>query len=417
MELGGAEISLIGLLNSLDPVKVDVDLFIFSHRGPLMEFIPKWVNILPEIPQYAQMENPLKEVFKKGYWRQGIARLKAKLKYRKWALKNNPITHDAYFQYLDNAITPTLPSLFYLGEYDLAINFIAIQGVVLKKIKAKKKIAWIHTDLSTVGVDIEKELPSWSAFDYIASISTDVTSAFLSKFPSLSGKIIEIENILSPDFVKSRANEFTVENEIPFRRGITLLSIGRYSFPKNFENIPFILKELMRLLSIGRFCDSKILDNVPDSSQQIIESGISDIKWFIIGFGAQEELIRQKINEAGMENHIILLGRKENPYPYIKACDIYIQPSRYEGKSVTVREAQMLGKPVIVTNYPTAPSQIRHGFDGLIVPMDNEGCAKGIAEAINNPKLLHLLSENCGKSDFGNVSEVNKIYQFFDNTD
>lgn len=215
MELGGAEISLIGLLNSLDPIRVEVDLFIYSHRGPLMKFIPAWVNILPEIPQYAQMENPLKEVFKKGYWRQGIARLKAKHKYRKWALKNKPITDDAYFQYLDNAITPTLPSLFYLGEYDLALNFIAIQGVVLNKIKAKKKIAWIHTDLSTVGVNIEMELPSWGAYDYIASISPDVTSSFLSKFPTLSEKIIEIENILSPDFVRSRADEFGVEKEMP----------------------------------------------------------------------------------------------------------------------------------------------------------------------------------------------------------
>lgn len=167
----------------------------------------------------------------------------------------------------------------------------------------------------------------------------------------------------------------------------------------------------MRLLSIGRFCEAKNFDNVPDITHRIIEAGILDLKWFIIGFGNQEELIREKINEAGMENHVILLGRKENPYPYIKACDIYVQPSRYEGKSVTVREAQMLGKPVIVTNYPTAPSQIRHGFDGLIVPMDNEGCAKGIAEAINNPGLLHLLSQNCRNSDFGNVSEVNKIYR------
>jgi glycosyltransferase involved in cell wall biosynthesis len=123
-----------------------------------------------------------------------------------------------------------------------------------------------------------------------------------------------------------------------------------------------------------------------------------------------EEKIRQKIADAGMNDHVILLGKKENPYSYIKACDIYVQPSRYEGKSVTVREAQVLCKPVIVTDYPTAKSQIKDGIDGVIVPMDNEGCAQGIAMAIENQPLLDKLTEYLESHDYGNESEVNKIY-------
>ena len=87
--------------------------------------------------------------------------------------------------------------------------------------------------------------------------------------------------------------------------------------------------------------------------------GYNDFKWYIIGFGPEEELIRQRIAEYKMESHVILLGKKENPYPYIKTCDIYIQPSRYEGKSVSVREAQILCKLVIITDYPTSNSQIK----------------------------------------------------------
>jgi glycosyltransferase involved in cell wall biosynthesis len=163
------------------------------------------------------------------------------------------------------------------------------------------------------------------------------------------------------------------------------------------------------LLSIGRFCEAKNYDNVPDICKRITEKGI-DVKWYIIGYG-DDTLIRQKIKDAGMENHVVILGKRDNPYPYIKACDIYVQPSRYEGKSVTVREAQMLCKPVVVTNYPTASSQIKNGVDGIIVPMDNDGCAKGLAKVILDKDMQKRLTDYLKTHDYGNESEVEKIYQ------
>ena len=134
------------------------------------------------------------------------------------------------------------------------------------------------------------------------------------------------------------------------------------------------------------------------------------MKWYIIGYG-DDTLIRQKIKDAGMENHVVILGKRDNPYPYIKACDIYVQPSRYEGKSVTVREAQMLCKPVVVTNYPTASSQIKNGVDGIIVPMDNDGCAKGLDKVILDKDMQKRLTDYLKTHDYGNESEVEKIYQ------
>ena len=112
-----------------------------------------------------------------------------------------------------------------------------------------------------------------------------------------------------------------------------------------------------------------------------------------------------------MQSHVIILGKKSNPYPYIKACDIYVQPSRYEGKSVTVREAQMLCKPVVVTNYPTAKSQIQDGIDGKIVPMDNVGCAEGLAEFIKNTEQQEQIKEYLRSHDYGNMGEVEKLYK------
>ena len=110
-----------------------------------------------------------------------------------------------------------------------------------------------------------------------------------------------------------------------------------------------------------------------------------------------------------MEDRVILLGKKDNPYPYIAACDIYVQPSRYEGKSVTVREAQILGKPAVITNYATSASQLENGVDGVIVPMDNESCARGIADLLNNPEKMNELVTNCRMNDYSNAGEIYKL--------
>ena len=167
---------------------------------------------------------------------------------------------------------------------------------------------------------------------------------------------------------------------------------------------------VINLLSVGRFCTAKNYDNLPFICKHLVEMGV-DVRWYIIGFGGDEPLIRAKIAEAGMEKHVIILGKRSNPYPYIKACDIYVQPSRYEGKSVTVREAQMLCKPVVVTNYPTASSQIENGVDGVIVPMDNRACAEGIKALIDNKELQERIVAHLRSHDYGNETEVEKIYK------
>ena len=115
-----------------------------------------------------------------------------------------------------------------------------------------------------------------------------------------------------------------------------------------------------------------------------------------------------------MEQDVIILGKKENPYPYIKACDLYVQPSRYEGKCVSVIEAQMLGKPVVITNYQTANNQLEDGVDGIIVPKDNKGCAEGIALLIQDSDKMELIRNNCLLKDYSNSRELYKLYGLFD---
>lgn len=384
LELGGAEMALIGLLNALDPERVDVDLFIYSHQGPLMKFIPEWVNLLPEVKEYSMIERPMGEALRNGQFGVVAGRLLARMRHKRHIRKARFTGDDgSIMQYVGNCVTPMLPKINPEVEYDLCISFLTPHNIGRDKVRARKRLAWIHTDYSTVHVNAALELPVWGAYDYIAAISPEVHSSFIRTFPALKSKVVDIENILSSDFVRQRAEETDVKAEF---------------------------SGSVNLLSIGRFCTAKNYDNVPDIARRIVESGHPDLKWYIIGYGGDEALIRRKISEAGMEEHVILLGKKENPYPYIKACDIYVQPSRYEGKSVTVREAQMLGKPVAVTAYPTAASQINDGIDGVIVLLDNEGCARALAEFIKDNDKQRSLIEYCKNNDFSNVSEVEKIY-------
>ena len=385
LELGGAEISLIGLLQALDYSQYDVDLFLHRHQGELMQFIPKEVNLLSEITTYACIENPLTEAIRRGQFGVVWGRLKAKWRARRYQPRDFSLPQNAIFQYIAQEVEPFLPSLEQYGNYEMAISFLQPHNYVLSKVKAKKKVCWIHTDYTKVEFDVDAELPIWSAYDHIVSISPDVTKTFLQVFPSLEDKIVEIENILSSEFVRKRADETNVDSEMPKEKGRA------------------------NLLSVGRFTDAKNYDNVPDICRQVREQGI-DVRWYIIGYG-EEALIRQKIHEAGMEEYVILLGKRTNPYPYMKACDVYAQPSRYEGKSVTVREAQMLCKPVVITNYATAKSQIRDGVDGVIVPKDNEGCAKGIADFIKNIQLQNEIKNHLQDHDYGNMDEVEKVYR------
>lgn len=385
LEIGGAEISLIGLLNSMDYSRYEVDLFVYSHQGELMKLIPPEVNLLPEISKYAQMERPMISVLKGGHVDVVLARLCAKLQFALYARRVKPKDGSAVFQYVANAVTPCLPSLHKLGLYDLAISFLTPHNIVLEKVQSRTKIAWIHTDYSKIDVNASLELPVWNGYDYIASISPDVSRTFLSVFPSLKGKIVEIANILSSAFVRNRASEKT--------------------------DLSVFKKENINLLSVGRFCYPKNFDNVPDILCRIRKQGVNAY-WYLIGYGGDEALIRQRIQEAGMEKYVVILGKKENPYPYIKSCDFYIQPSRYEGNSVTVREAQMLCKPVVVANYPTAASQIQNGKDGIIVSLDNAACAEGIVQLIRNPELQNRLIQFLKEHDYGNEREIEKIYRF-----
>lgn len=385
LELGGAERSLIGLLDAIDEEKYQVDLFLMRHEGELLGMIPDKVTLLPEISAYTVLARPMAEVLKERHFLLCAARMFGKIKASLYDKRYHYKDSGVALEYSHKYTCPFMPKIQPQKEYDVAISFLTPHYFVMKKVHARKKIAWIHTDYTNVPVNKKSESAMWGVYGTIVAISKAAATAFKKTFTDVKSDIIIMENILPQRLIEWQAKEKCELDSSCFK-----------------------------ILSIGRFCTAKNFDNVPDICRRLTEMMEINIKWFLIGFGSDEQLIRQKIKENRMEDRVIILGKKSNPYPYIKACDLYVQPSRYEGKCVSVKEAQMLGKPVVITAYSTSSSQLENGVDGIIVPMDNEKCAMGIAELIKNRDKMQALSNNCRERDYSNQSEVKKIYAVFE---
>ena len=382
MELGGVERSLLGLLDSIDYDRYDVDLFLMRHSGELMPYLNPDASLLPELPQYASLAVPMASLIRSGQLGVLCGRLQGKLAARRFD-KRHPsdkpsVTALTYSHKYTLRSMPQISS----KTYDLAISFLTPHYFVRKRVKAKKYAAWIHTDYTALSFDRTAELAMWGKYDAICGVSEQASRGFQTAFPELAGKVQTIENILPKELIYKQAEA------------------SRSDMPSNGKIV---------LLSVGRFCGAKNFDNVPDICRRLAADGL-DVKWYLIGYGGDEPLIRRRIAEAGMQERVIILGKKDKPYPYMRACDLYVQPSRYEGKAVTVREAQLLGKPVVITSYATSGSQLEDGADGVIVPMDNAGCAAGIAALLRDPARMQQLSRNCKKRDYTNSAEIEKIY-------
>ena len=375
MEIGGAERSLLTLLSELNYSKVKVDLFLLHKKGDLLKYIPKEVNVLKENQYYSQLAIPLKEVIKNKKYSIAYGRIQAKILAKIYDIFHRP-KNESYveLEYSHKYTKRFMPQIAD-ENYDLIISYLTPHYFAAEKAFGKKKVAWIHTDYEYIDCDVNSEKEMWDQYDKIVAISAAVKASFLKKFPMLEHKIIMVENTVSRKFIECQANEFDVLNQLD-QHSVKLLSIGRFCHPKNFDSIP----EICSLL---------------------IKQG-HKVKWYIIGFGEDENLIKSRIEEYRMEKTVIILGKRINPYPYIKACDIYVQPSRYEGKAITVLEAQALNKPVIITNYGTARSQLKDGNNGIIVSLENQKCAEEIGKVIDNMKLQKYLTENCKHMQFPN---------------
>ncbi|WP_078428910.1 glycosyltransferase [Alkalihalobacterium alkalinitrilicum] len=384
MEVGGVERSLISMLENFDYENYKVDLMLYRHHGEFMSLIPKQVNLLPEVPQYATFRQSISEIIKEKRVTIGATRILAKINADVLG-KLKRMSEPGYFQMqlMWKYALPFLPQLDV--AYDVAISYLWPHDFVAEKVKAKRKIAWIHTDYSTVETDRKMDLKLWDNFDHIVAVSEACKQSFLKKYDSLINKTLVVENITSPEFIRTMA-DVDVEN-------------------------PMVKDKRFKLATVARLSHAKGIDNAVKALKVLKDKGYSDIAWYVVGYGGDEEMIKQLITENGLENSFILLGKQINPYPYIKQADLYVQPSRYEGKAVTVTEAMILGKPILITNYSTASSQVEDGFDGIICELSIEGIVDGIESLYINQDLRNKLIIRNKQKDYRNKVELEKLYE------
>lgn len=386
MEVGGVERSLISMLNNFDYSNNEVDLMLYSHTGDFMPMLNNKVNLLNEVKQYSTFRKSIGETIKQGNLILGLARILSKFLAKINGKIKDLNEYGIYqMQLMWKYSLPFLPK--FDKKYDVAISYLWPHYFVAEKVQAKRKIAWIHTDYSTIETDVDMDLKMWDKFDYIMAVSEECKNAFLKKYPSLKEKAKVMENITSPDFIREMASE-NIEENIKNDNSFKLVSVARLSHAKGIDNAVRALK---------------VLHN----------RGLTNIKWYVVGYGGDEQMIRNLIKENNLEESFILLGKKVNPYPYMKICDIYVQPSRYEGKAVTVVEAQILGKPVVITNYTTAKSQVRDNVDGYICELSVKGIADGVERLYRNKKLRENLAINCKNTNYSNSSELKALYELF----
>lgn len=378
LRMGGAEKALVSLLKTIDPKRVNIDLFLFETGGVLQREVPSYVRIIgaDDITRAMtlEMRKYFKDLIKKGKISAAMSRLKMTLMSKQGK---------DFFGW--DIIKKHIPQL--AGQYDVAIGF--LEGFsdffVIDKIEAKRKIGWIHIDMTGRTPTLE-ESKYYEQFDQIVTISEVCKKAFLNVFPRIRGKIDIIENIVLPEDIILKADENVDMN---WDKGKwNFVSVGRLDYQKGFDigaKAALILKEKQR-----------------------------DFCWHVYGTGVMKNEILDFVKENKLENNFVLEGLRTNPYPYMKSADIIVQPSRWEGKSLVLDEVKILGKAIVVTAYPSVTDQITDRETGIIVEITPEAIAEGLELLMTDTRLKSDLEDNCRREPNQSGRVVDQFYRLAD---
>lgn len=376
---GGAERSLINLLQLFDYNLYDVDLLLFQQEGMLLNQLPKEVNLISDNSKlhtlYKTKTNGLIE------WKHLLlsilhiyATICSKMK-EKNELRSRQYRWNRYY---NKIIAPMNES------YDIAIAYIQGESTyyLVDKVVADKKIAWVHTDYSKIEPYKEMDYGYFEKVDKIVSISDVCVDSLKKEFPTISDKIYMLPNLISSAVVRDLANAF---------------------YPPEFN------KEITQFVSVGRLHKVKGFDLAIKAAAILKQRGLT-FKWYIMGNGELKAELEKMIQHEDVSDCFELIGARENPYPYIKNADVVVQTSRFEGKSVVLDEAKILGRPIVVTNYPTVRDQINEN-EGLIVEINEKAIADGI-ETILPVKEQYITYLNA--HEYGNQNEIESYYKLIE---
>ncbi|MGM0874215.1 MAG: glycosyltransferase [Bacillota bacterium] len=379
---GGAEKSLISLFSIFDFKKYQVDLLMFSPEGLYLPLLPKEVNVL-DVPDLMKTHTSgVKGLVKDGDLRGLYIRIKTSMSlrnpYYKKILHSSQISWKSKSKRINNLEK----------RYDVAIAY--SQGTptyfVAEKVKADKKLCWINTDYKIAPYNKKFDRKYYDQYDNVVAVSDYNKKVFINEIPSVKEKTSVVYDILSPNLIKSMA-----------------LEDG--GFQDDFNGL--------RILTIGRLVEPKGYDLAIEACHMLKKQGYK-FKWYVIGEGTLKSKLKNMVKEYQLEDVLIFLGTYQNPYGFLRQCDIYVQPSRFEGYGLAIAEARILQKPIVATNFSVVKNQIKNKENGLIVDMNAEAIYKGIQEIIEDEKLKIFICENLRKMILGTEEEIEKVYSLIE---
>ena len=294
------------------------------------------------------------------------------------------IKHGAQLMWtrLDNVI-PKLDE-----EYDVAIAY--SQGTptyyVAEKVSAKKKLCWVNIDYKFAGYNRKFDFEYYEKFNNIVAVSKVCTDVLKDVFPEFKDKIITIYDIISENLIKDMANEG--QGFIDEYKGIRILTIGRLVYQKGYEYA----------IEAAKYLKNKNID----------------FRWYVIGEGDLKNQLKNIVKDYNLQDIFKFLGTFTNPYPFIKECNIYCQPSRFEGFGLAIAEARILNKPIVATNFDIVYDQIRDGENGLIAEMNGYSVSKNIQRLIEEKNLKRKIINNIKMEQVSTEREIEKVLKLLE---
>lgn len=381
LTIGGSEKSLVSLLNSLDYSKYFVDLLMLKTGEAFDRYIPKEVNILPIPKYYRYLNNHKIDMSFKEKVRYSICRYKSSIKLRLngriLSQKNNQQIFYEDQKYILSSLQ---------DKYDVAIAY--AQGFptyfVADKVKADKKFGWINCDYMHTAYDKKLDKEYYNKIHKIIAVSEAGKKSIIQVDKDYKYKTEIIKDIVNPKLVENMSTYDVKEfNKDEFN----ILTVAR--LVKGYKGYDLAIKAAKRLKDEGY-----------------------KFKWYSVGDGHDRYEIEKMIKENQLEDNFILLGSRDNPYPYMKKCGLYVQASRAEGFGLTVIEAKILQKPIVCTNFNTASELINNNIDGLIVDIDENSIYQGIKKYIHDNDFKNKIINNLVNSQkYDSVDEIEKIYK------
>lgn len=384
LKAGGAERSCVNFLSLLPEEEYEIDVLLHFRAGIFIKQLPSWVKLVDAPYPYSCLAHKPKEW---EFYIQHPPVIWIKKIVRTWRAKHQHKLHlhQSLWQLWKNGF-PIFPV-----EYDIVIG--GQEGIsnyyALEKVRAKKKIIWIHSDYDKIGFDRTFDSDLFPKADIIATISPIAREKLRNNFPEIADRIRFIGNITNPVIVKRMGTENITENY-------------------------FTESGVLKLISCGRLAQVKAYDRAVLAASILKNKGIK-FQWVIIGEGEEKNRLIRLIEILHVSDVIHLIGLRENPYSYMNRADVLVVTSDYEGLPMVIDEAQILGKPIVTTNYPTVADAVSHENTGLICKMNPESIANAIIRLHRNKELYNHIKCQLEKTKNGNVLEIKRYIEMFEN--